>query len=92
MPHEPNDIPKMVGFLIRELFKDEEIFNKTFKELSEDGSKRMEFVHSTFYAFHFFTFLEFCAKRCNVLSKDQYKLITRPMSNKVSKIKLKLKK
>ena len=81
MPHEIKDAPQMVGYLITTLFSKEEISEKSFKDLAEDGSKRMKLSQGKFKTF----FLGFCTKRCTVAKSEQYEYVTRHMSHKVSK-------
>ena len=64
MKHTPKDAPKMVSFLVETLLNENEIKNKSFKELHEDGSRRIEFIQSICYLKKLYFFKEFCAKRC----------------------------
>ena len=63
MPHEPKDAPQMVGYLIKTLFSEKEILEKSFKDLAEDGSKRMELIQSKFKKFLIFKFFRILYKK-----------------------------
>lgn len=46
MKHKPNDASPMARFLLKTLFKRSEIEKNSYKELTNDGTKRIELILS----------------------------------------------
>ena len=49
MSKEEEKAPEIVRELVMELFSNEELKNKSFRQLSDDGSQRIELIQSKFF-------------------------------------------